>query len=161
MTTDSIGEGEAIKTGGAVSFNTKLKGIAGLSPELVAKLAGIGITDNATLLARGAQPEGRDEICATASVDQVGLLKALYLMDLERVDGVSWTNAALLTAAGVTTVPDLAFRTAEDLVPQLQRANGELGLLKRLPTAKAVAGWIDHAKGLPQAIYFGGNSEVY
>jgi predicted flap endonuclease-1-like 5' DNA nuclease len=161
MTTDSIGEGEAIKTGGAVSFGTKLKAIAGLSPELVAKLAGIEITDNATLLARGAQPEGRDEICNATGIDQVDLLQALYLMDLERIDGVSWTNAALLTAAGVTTVPDLAFRNAADLLPQLQRANGELGLLKRLPTAKTVTGWIDHAKGLPQSIYFGGNGEVY
>ncbi|NTU81020.1 MAG: DUF4332 domain-containing protein [Chloroflexales bacterium] len=161
MATDSIREGEAIKTDGAVSFATKLRSIAGLDPELVAKLAEAGITDNATLLARGAQPEGRDGISNSTGVDPVQLLKALYWMDLERVDGVSWTNANLLTAAGVTTVPDLAFRTAEDLLPQLQRANVELSLVKRLPTAKAVKGWIDHAKGLPQAIFFGGNSEVY
>lgn len=161
MTKDSLGEGEAIRKGGAVSFGTKLRAIAGLDPELVAKLAGIGITDNATLLERGGRPEGRDEICSAAGLDQVKLLQALYWMDLERVDGVSWANANLLTAAGVTTVPDLAFRTAEDLLPQLQRANGELGLLKRLPSARAVASWIDHARGLPQVIQFGGNGEVY
>jgi hypothetical protein len=159
MTTEMTGEGKKGR-GGAASFATKLRSVPGLSPELVAKLAEIGIADSATLLARGARPEGRDEIAATGA-DHVQLLQALYLMDLERVDGLSWNSAALLTAAGVTTVPDLAFRVAEDLLPQLQRANAELGLVKRLPTAKAVKGWIDHARGLPQAIFFGGNGEVY
>jgi predicted flap endonuclease-1-like 5' DNA nuclease len=161
MTTEMTGEGKKGRAGGAVSFATKLRSIPGLAPELVAKLAEIGIADNTTLLARGARPEGRDEIAAATGLDQVQLLQALYLMDLERVDGVSWNSAALLAAAGVTTVPDLAFRVAEDLLPQLQRANGELGLVKRLPTAKAVTAWIDHARGLPQAIFFGGNGEVY
>ncbi len=148
------------KSGRSVSFTTKLRAIPTLDQELVARLGEAGIADSATLLARGARPEGRAEICGATGLDQVRLLKALYMMDLERVDGVSWTNAALLTAAGVSTVPDLAFRTAEDLVPQLQRANAELGLLKRLPTAKVVQGWIDHAKGLPQALHFEGNAEV-
>jgi predicted flap endonuclease-1-like 5' DNA nuclease len=160
MTTETISEGEAIRTGGAVSFATKLRAIPGLNPELVAKLAEIGIADNGTLLARGGTPEGRDAIVA-AGADHVALLRALYVMDLERVDGISWNNAALLTAAGVTTVPDLAFRSADDLLPQLQRANGELGLMKRLPSAKAIKGWIDHARELPQAIFFGGNGEVF
>jgi predicted flap endonuclease-1-like 5' DNA nuclease len=161
MTTDSIREDEAIKTGEAISVATKLRSITGLDPELVAKLAEVGITDNVTLLARGAQPAGRDAITAATGIDPVKLLLALYWMDLQRVDGISWTNANLLTAAGVTTVPDLAFRTAEDLLPQLQRANGELSLVKRLPTAKAIKGWVEHAKTLPQTIFFGGNSEVY
>lgn len=161
MTTETIGEGEAIRAGGAVSFATKLRSIPGLNPELVAKLATIGITDNGTLLSRGATPAGRDAIVAAAGVDQVQLLQALYLMDLERVDGVSWNSAALLAGAGVTTVPDLAFRVAEDLLPQLQRANAEQGLVKRLPTAKTIKGWVEHARGLPQVIFFGGNGEVY
>lgn len=160
MTTEMTGEGKKGR-GGAVSFATKLRSIPGLAPELVAKLAEIGIAENTTLLARGARPEGRDDLVAATGVDQVQLLQALYLTDLERVDGISWNSAALLAAAGVTTVPDLAFRVPEDLLPQLQRANGELGLVKRLPTAKAVAAWIDHARGLPQAIFFGGNGEVY
>ncbi len=161
MTTETIGEGEAIREGGAVSFATKLRSIPALKPELVARLAEIGITDNSTLLARGGTPEGRDEIVAATGVDPVELLQALYLMDLERVDGVSWTTGTLLTAAGVTTVPDLAFRVAEDLHPQIQRANAELGLLKRLPTVKAVKGWIEHAGTIPQAIFFGGSGEVF
>lgn len=161
MTTGPISEGEAINTGGAVSFATKLRSISGLDPELVSRLEAIEIIDNTNLLARGAQPEGRDEICAATGLDIVQLLPALYLMDLERIDGVSWTNARLLVAAGVTTVPDLAFRGAEDLQQLIQRANSELGLVKRLPSVKAIQGWIDHARGLPQAIFFGGNGEVY
>jgi predicted flap endonuclease-1-like 5' DNA nuclease len=161
MTNDTIREGEAINADGAVSFTTKLRSIAGLDPELVAKLAEIGITDNATLLARGAQPQGRNEICASAGVDPVKLLRTLYMMDLERIDGVSWTNATLLTQAGVTTVPDLAFRAAEDLGPQIQQANAELSLVKRLPSAKTVKGWINHAKSLPPTLSFEGNGEVY
>jgi predicted flap endonuclease-1-like 5' DNA nuclease len=161
MTNDTIRDGGAISADGAVSFATKLRSIAGLDPELVAKLATIGISDSTTLLARGARPEGRDEICASAGVDPVKLLRALYIVDLERIDGVSWTNATLLSTAGVTAVPDMAFRTAEDLVPQLQQANAELGLVKRLPSAKAVKGWIDHAKTLPPALHFGGNGEVF
>lgn len=161
MTTETISEGEASRASGAVSFATKLRAIPGLNPELVAKLTEIGIADNGTLLARGGTPEGRDEIVAATGVDQVQLLQALYVVDLERIDGVSWNSAALLAGAGVTTVPDLAFRVAEDLLPQMQRANAEMSLVKRLPAAKAVKGWIDHARGLPQTIFFGGNSEVY
>lgn len=160
MTTETITEGKKAR-GGAAGSATKLRTIPGLSSELVAKLAEIGIVDSATLLTRGARPEGRDEIVAATGVDHVQLLQALYLVDLERVDGLSWNSAALLTAAGVTTVPDLAFRVAEDLLPQLQRANAELGLVKRLPSVKALKTWIDHARGLPQAIFFGGNGEVY
>jgi predicted flap endonuclease-1-like 5' DNA nuclease len=161
MSDKKISEGEAVKTDGAVSFMTKLGSIASLDPALVKKLNSLDIMTNVTLLERGAQPEGRDEIAASAGIDQVELLKALYLMDLERVNGVSWTNATLLTAAGVTTVPDLAFRNADDLLPQLKQANTELGLLKRSPTPKVVKGWIEHARELPQVLFFGGNAEVY
>lgn len=161
MTTEPVNEGEARTTGGAVSFGAKLRSIPGLDPDLVTALGSIGIADNATLLARGAQPAGRDEICAATGLNATRLLTALYMMDLERVDGVSWTNARLLVAAGVTTVPDLAFRSAADLLPQIQRANEELSLVKRLPSSKAIQGWIDHARGLPQAIFFEGNAEVY
>ena len=151
----------ATETSAAVSYATKLRSIPALSPALVSKLAEQGIVDSGTLLERGALPEDRDALAAAAEVDPIQLLRALYLIDLERVDGIAWSSAALLTAAGVTTVPDLAFRSAEDLLPQLQRANAELGLVKRLPTAKAIKGWIDHARGLPQVIFFGGNGEVY
>jgi hypothetical protein len=161
MTTEAMPEGGAVKTDGAVSFMTKLRTIAALDAGLVAKLSEVGIVDNVGLLERGATPEGRDQICAATGVDPVQLLQALYLMDLERVDGVSWNSASLLAAAGVTTVPDLAFRSAEDLLPQLQRANQELGLLKRLPAARSVKGWVEHARSLPQVIFFGGNAEVY
>lgn len=161
MTTDAMPEGGTVKTEGAVSFMAKLRTIAALDAGLVTRLAEIEIVDNVGLLERGAMPEGRDQICAAAGVDPVQLLQALYLMDLERVDGVSWNSASLLAAAGVATVPDLAFRNAEDLLPQLQRANQELGLLKRLPAARSVKGWIEHARSLPQVIFFGGNAEVY
>ncbi len=159
--TEAAGEGQAIRTGGAVSFATRLRSIQGLSSELVARLADHGIADNATLLDRAARPEAREALCAATGLDQVELLQALYMMDLERVDGVSWISARLLTAAGVTTVPDLAFRNPDDLLPQLQRANAELGLVKRLPSARVLKGWIDHARSLPQVIFFGGNGEVY
>jgi hypothetical protein len=161
MATEISGEERAIRTGGAVSFAAKLRTIGVLSPELVNKLAEHGILDNGTLLERGALPEGRDALTAASGIDPVELLRALYLMDLERVDGIAWNSGALLTAAGVTTVPDLAFRSAEDLLPQMQRANAELNLVKRLPSLKAVKGWIEHARGLPQVIFFGGNGEVY
>jgi predicted flap endonuclease-1-like 5' DNA nuclease len=161
MTTEMTGQGETTRAGGAVSFNTKLRSIPGLNPELVAKLAEIGIVDSGALLARASQPDARDEFTNSTGIDTVQLLQTLYVVDLERVDGISWATANLLTAAGVTTVPDLAFRVPEDLLPQLQRANGELGLVKRLPTAKALKGWIDHARELPQVIYFRGNGEVY
>lgn len=161
MTTDKIDGDAAPRKSDAVTVTTKLKAIATLDPAMVTKLATLEILDNATLLERGSQPEGRAAICAEAGIDQVHLLQTLYLMDLERVDGVSWMTGSLLTAAGVTTVPDLAFRVAEDLLPQLQRANAEVSLVKRLPTAKAVKGWIEHARGLPQAIFFEGNTEVY
>jgi predicted flap endonuclease-1-like 5' DNA nuclease len=149
------------ETTGAVSVPTKLRSISVLAPELVSKLAEQGILDSSTLLERGAMPEERDALAAATGLDPIQLLRAIYLIDLERVDGVAWSSAALLTAAGVTTVPDLAFRSAEDLLPQLQRANAEQALVKRLPSLKAIKGWIDHARGLPQVVFFGGNGEVY
>lgn len=149
------------ETSGAVSVPTKLRSISVLAPELVSKLAEQGIADSGTLLQRGALPEERDALAAASGSDPIQLLRAIYLIDLERVDGVAWSSAALLIAAGVTTVPDLAFRSAEDLLPQLQRANAEQALVKRLPSLKAIKGWIDHARALPQVVFFGGNGEVY
>ncbi|RRR75265.1 MAG: DUF4332 domain-containing protein [Candidatus Viridilinea halotolerans] len=158
MTTDATQDEEPIKLSGAT---TKLRLITTLDAALVDKLIALGINDNHALLQRGASHEGREALCAEAGIDHVHLLTALYILDLARVDGIAWNSAKLLNAAGVTTVPDLAFRSPEDLLPQLQQANQELSLLKRLPSARVVTTWIEHARSLPQVLTFGGNAEVY
>lgn len=142
--------------GGAVSFSTKITDISAMS-DIVEQLASIGVTTSNAFLERGATPEGRAALSSETGIDQVILLQRLYLTDLERVSGIAWETANLLVHAGVSTVPDLAYRNPEDLHPHIKATNDTHKILKRAPTLAQVRGWVEHARELQTVIIFAGS----
>ena len=59
-----------------------------------------------------------------------------------------------LEAAGIDTVPELAQRNPVNLLNKLTEVNTEKQLVRRLPTQREVANWVDHAKVLPRRVVY-------
>jgi predicted flap endonuclease-1-like 5' DNA nuclease len=76
------------------------------------------------------------------------------MADLYRVSGIGSEYSELLEAAGVDTVPDLARRSAENLVKKLAEVNEVKKLTRRVPTLTEVTKWIQKAKTLPRALTY-------
>jgi predicted flap endonuclease-1-like 5' DNA nuclease len=74
--------------------------------------------------------------------------------DLMRIKGVGSEYADLLEAAGVDTVPELGQRNAANLAEKLAEINEAKSLVRRVPTAAEVEGWVDEAKTLPRAVEY-------
>ena len=74
--------------------------------------------------------------------------------DLYRIKGVGSEYADLLEAAGVDTVPELAQRSAQNLLQKLGEVNAERHLVRRLPTAAQVENWVVQAKELPRQVTY-------
>ncbi len=74
--------------------------------------------------------------------------------DLFRIKGVAEEYSDLLEAAGVDTVPELAQRNPVNLLNKLTEVNTEKQLVRRLPTQREVANWVDHAKVLPRRVVY-------
>jgi predicted flap endonuclease-1-like 5' DNA nuclease len=126
----------------------KLSTINGIEAAFVQQLAASGIETSDQLLRDGATPEARSAVTNASGVDPVQLLVWVCRIDLERIKGVAWDYARLLTGSGVTTVPDLATRTAEKLHSQIGATNRAHKLVRRPPTLVQVRDWIDQAREL-------------
>ena len=70
--------------------------------------------------------------------------------DLGRIIGVGNEYAAMLEAAGVHSVRDLAERDATDLSDALLEVHLLRGMVRAVPSERRVAGWIKQAKQLRQ-----------
>ena len=68
------------------------------------------------------------------------------MTDLSTIPGISKASSELLEAAGFFDVQSLAKAGVEDLVEELERANGILRLAKRTPSSKEVKRWIATAR---------------
>ncbi len=139
----------------------KLAQVAGLEPDMIARLSTIGIDTTSDLLTRGAEPTGRAEITGASGLSETALLALLFRADLERVRGVGWDYAGLLVEAGVSTAVDLAHRQAEELRRRMAAINAERSLVKRVPSLAQVSGWIEHARTLSAMLRFNGGGETF
>lgn len=107
------------------------------------------------LCARGGTAKGRKELASAASIDPSKLLKWVNHADLFRVRGIGSEYSDLLEAAGVVdSVPELRQRSAASLYETLIRTNEAKKLVRKLPTADQVAGWVKQAKSLPRAVEY-------
>ncbi|MBN2335725.1 DUF4332 domain-containing protein [Candidatus Bathyarchaeota archaeon] len=66
--------------------------------------------------------------------------------DLENLSGIGEKYRELLRAAGVSSVAALAAEDPAALIGRLRAANEEHGIVKRLPRAGDVEGWVQRAK---------------
>ena len=80
------------------------------------------------------------------------ILKFVNHADLCRIKGVGGEYAELLEASGVDSVPELAQRNAENLAEKMSEVNAEKSLVRSLPSAETVSGWVGQAKDLPRVV---------
>jgi predicted RecB family nuclease len=120
---------------------TALNKIEGIGSSYAEKLKKAGIKTIEALLEAGATTKGRKDLA-----EETGIGDALIL---------NWVNRAdLLEKAGVDTVVELAKRKPENLLAKMAEVNAEKNLVNRLPSLKAVKGWVKAAKNLPRKVQY-------
>jgi uncharacterized membrane protein/predicted flap endonuclease-1-like 5' DNA nuclease len=120
----------------------------------VIKLHDAGISSVDGFLAKAATPKGRNELAAATGYDARTILTWANELDLARVRGVGPNYAALLKAAGVDTVPELAQRNAANLTTKLAEVNAADSIADKAPLEEQVSLWVAQAKELPRIITY-------
>lgn len=133
-------------------FSQDIAYVADISQEEAARLRALGVTVPLLLLKRGATPEGRQQIAEQSDLDADRIMKWVNDVDLFRVKGIDREFAALLQAAGVETIADLAGSSTSDLYARVRDAAAFVPDLRRLPSQGTVEGWIAQAKKLPRSV---------
>ena len=132
----------------------KLMDIEGIGEAYAQKLEKAGLTTIEGLLAKGASPKGRQEIAEQTGISANLILEWVNHADLYRIKGVGSEYSDLLEAAGVDTIPELAQRVPANLFKKLIEVNTQKQLVRRPPTEKQVASWVEQAKALPRIIVY-------
>lgn len=133
---------------------TKIVDIEGVGPAFAAKLTEAGVPSVEKLLEAGAHPAGRKALEEKTGIRHDLILKWVNHADLFRIKGVGSEYSELLEAAGVDTVTELGHRKAENLFAAMTKTNAEKKLVRKLPTEKQVAAWIEEAKTLPKKVTY-------
>ena len=131
-----------------------LKYIEGIGEVYRQKLHQAGITNVDELLEQGSTVKGRKEIVNKTNISEKLLLRWLNMADLYRIKGIGQEYADLLEAAGVDTIPELAFRVPANLLEKMVAANAQRKLVRHLPDLSQVESWVAQAKSLPRKIYY-------
>lgn len=130
----------------------KIEDLEGIGEKTGETLRQAGITTPAKLLEACAAKNGRKALAEKSGIEEKKLLKWVNLADLCRIKGVSTQYSELLEAAGVDSVKELATRNADNLVLKMAEVNQSKPLVRQIPAAKSVAGWIEQAKTLPAVV---------
>jgi predicted flap endonuclease-1-like 5' DNA nuclease len=130
----------------------KIQEIEGIGPAYAEKLAAADIDSTDDLLKQCCDARGRKAIAEKTGVSEPQLLKWANMADLMRISGVGSEFSELLEAAGVDTVKELRNRNAENLAGMMAEINEKKKLTRAVPSAKAVAGWVEQARGLDPLI---------
>ncbi len=129
-----------------------IRKIEGIGKVYAEKLKETGINTVEALLEAAASDKARRELAERLGVSTKLILDWANRADLMRIKGVGEEFSDLLEAAGVDTVVELARRNADNLYQKLVEVNAEKKLVRRLPTRKQVADWIEQAKELPRIL---------
>lgn len=133
---------------------TALAKIEGIGEIYAEKLKAAAVGSIEALLKKGATPKGRKALAAATGLSEALILEWVNRADLFRVKGLGEEYSDLLEKAGVDTVAELAQRKADNLLKKLTEVNAGKNLVRRLPGAAKVAGWIESAKSLPRGVEY-------
>lgn len=136
----------------AVSY--PLTSIEGIDENVALALRAAGVRSSVGLLECASTPRGRKVLAAKTGFDEKQLLCWANMADRMRVNGVRREYAALLSAAGVDTIRELACRNPRKLAQAMRDANDKRKLVSLVPTEKSVTRWIAHAKDLQKKITY-------
>lgn len=132
----------------------KIVAATGLSSEDAAKLNAAGVDKASALLGMAATPQARKELADATGLSNATILAGVKKMDLMRIRGVGVKHGALLLAAGVDTVPELAQRNPVNLHTALADVNAKKQIVVDLPKEAEVADWVARAKEAPRIISY-------
>lgn len=131
-----------------------LKAIAGIGPELAARLKARELHTTEDLLEAGKTFKARKELAVQLGINEQAVLRWVNLADRMRVKGVREPYAELLREAGVNTVKELKYRNPANLAAGMAAANRKRKLVRLLPKEKRIAGWIAQARVLPSKVSY-------
>ncbi len=115
------------------------------------KLMEAGILTPADLIRLSASAKAREAIAVRTGIPASVLLRYRNQADLARVKGLGRGYLTLLQLAGVHSLETLAEAEPEELFAKTERAAAQ-SAVKRAPTLRQVAGWIESAKNLPSIL---------
>jgi len=128
--------------------------IEGIGSVYFEKLSKVGIKTVEALLKSGASANGRKKLAADSGISETLILEWVNHADLWRIKGVSEEYSDLLEEAGVDTVVELAQRKPENLYDKMKEVNMSNKLVRRLPSPRQVADWVNQAKKFPRIVNY-------
>jgi predicted flap endonuclease-1-like 5' DNA nuclease len=128
--------------------------IDGIGRREAEALAAVGIRTTEDLLEAAARPKGRAALAEQTGIAEDTLLAWANRADLLRIAGLGTELAALLAAAGVTSVPELKRQRPDVLAAALQAANAKRKRLRRAPGEAQCAKLIAAAKTLRRRLSY-------
>jgi predicted flap endonuclease-1-like 5' DNA nuclease len=131
-----------------------IKKIEGIGDTYMKKLQEAGVGKVEELLEAGGTPNGRKSLADKTGIQPDLILEWVNHADLFRIRGVGEEYSDLLECAGVDTVVELAKRNPENLYQALITVNAERKVVRRTPSMKQVAGWVEAAKSLPRKVSY-------
>ncbi len=126
----------------------KVSEIKDLSPEMVSKLNGAGITTVEELLTQGDTPQEKAALSKKLGISTSDLTEWINRADLMRLKGVGTEFANLLENCGVDSCKELQHRKAENLYNNLKKTNDEKKIAHHAPTQAQVEAWVKEAATL-------------
>ena len=120
-----------------------------LAPAALLLLHEADVKDVDTLHEKAATAEGRADLADAADLSRAEVDAIAYDLDLGRVRGVGRKSVALLNAAGIESVGELAEYEPEELAGLLITVNEEEHIVEHMPSVDTLAYWIEQARELP------------
>ena len=120
-----------------------------LTVEDAAELHEADVKDLETMQVMAATAVGRAELADAADMSRAEVDAIAYDLDLGRVRGVGRKSKALLNAAGIESVGELAEYDADELAGLLITVNEEEHIVEHMPSVDTQAYWIEQARELP------------
>jgi hypothetical protein len=122
--------------------------LSAVDQDSVASLKKAGIRTTARLLEFAKDAKGRKKLAEKTGISEKNILCWTNLSDKMRIKGVGEDYAALLQAAGVTTLKELKYRNPAKLAKAMADANAKRKLVRVLPSDRAVVRWVGEANKL-------------
>ncbi len=110
------------------------------------KLRKAGIRTTEALLKAAATRPGRRRLAKETGLDEREILSWADRADIMRIRGIGSEYADLLEATGVDTIRELRRRNPDRLLEAITETNLHRRVIRRLPTAGMVTGWVAAAK---------------
>lgn len=122
--------------------------IVGVDLRLAAKLERAGVATVADMWAHAGDRAGRSELAGVTGISVERLAEWARRADLMRAESIGPRTAALLEAAGVTSLRQLRHRSAESLHEALLEANRKSKVVETPPAREEVVAWIEQADSI-------------